>query len=332
MDKNQTLISVIIPVYKMEKYLQRCLDSVCSNTYRNLEIICINDGSTDRSLEILKEYEQNDDRIIIIDQENKKLSAARNAGLECAKGKWIAFIDSDDWVHPQYFEVLLYIANKENADISIVNTLTTADDNVDYVLFDTDEVKHKVITKQELNKLHLARSRVWGKLYRRSIIGNHRFITGAEPVEDNCFNTALYTTRMRYVYTNIQLYFYYMRNDSAVHQNTGRQSLVYTECMLPILENENNPEKRADIVKRCYNILFSSRYSEMYSVDYSDIEKIINLELAKVRKYHRYLSLKDRIIYRVLADNAFLYRAWRIIDDPTLLDYEKKLKNKHNQQ
>ena len=94
------LISVIIPVYNVEAYLPRCLDSVIQNTYRNLEIICVDDGSTDGSPEILRDYAQRDARITVITKENGGVSSARNAGLDRATGEFVAFIDSDDFVHP----------------------------------------------------------------------------------------------------------------------------------------------------------------------------------------------------------------------------------------
>ena len=103
----QPLISVIIPVYNVEKYLARCLDSVIGQTYENLEIICVNDGSPDNSLAILHEYASKDSRIKIIDQKNTGVSAARNAGLSCATGEFISFVDSDDTIAPSCYETCI---------------------------------------------------------------------------------------------------------------------------------------------------------------------------------------------------------------------------------
>ena len=94
----KVMISVIVPVYNVENYLGKCLDSLINQTYKDIEIICINDGSTDNSLNILREYEQMDSRIIIIDQKNGGLSNARNIGLKEAAGEYIMFVDSDDWI------------------------------------------------------------------------------------------------------------------------------------------------------------------------------------------------------------------------------------------
>ena len=112
-------VSVIIPVYNTEKYLRRCLDSVCNQTLRDIEIICINDCSTDNSLSILEEYAGNDNRIKLIDfKENKGAAVARNTGIDMAEGKYIGFVDSDDFVDLDFYEKLYTKAVETGADIS----------------------------------------------------------------------------------------------------------------------------------------------------------------------------------------------------------------------
>ena len=114
---NQPLISVIIPVYGVEKYIAQCLESVINQTYSNLEIIVINDGTKDRSAEIAKEYAKKDSRVRVYDFENGGASAARNRGIKLANGEYIAFLDSDDWIEGQMYEKLVNEAIKSNADI-----------------------------------------------------------------------------------------------------------------------------------------------------------------------------------------------------------------------
>lgn len=114
-------ISVIIPVYNVEKYLRECLNSVINQTLKDIEIICINDGSTDSSLEILKEYAAKDKRISIIDKENEGLSATRNLGINLAKGEYISFVDSDDYLDLNFYEKLYKTAKKFKADIACTN-------------------------------------------------------------------------------------------------------------------------------------------------------------------------------------------------------------------
>jgi cellulose synthase/poly-beta-1,6-N-acetylglucosamine synthase-like glycosyltransferase len=114
---NYPKVSVIIPVYNTEKYLCQCIDSVVNQTLKDIEIICINDGSTDSSLQILNEYSNKDKRIIVINQNNSGLGAARNSGLKVAKGHYIGFVDSDDWIDLNYYETLYNGAIKNNADL-----------------------------------------------------------------------------------------------------------------------------------------------------------------------------------------------------------------------
>lgn len=132
------LISVIIPVYGVEKYIAQCLESVINQTYTNLEIIVINDGTKDRSAEIAKEYAKKDNRIKVYDFENGGLSVARNRGLEIAKGEYISYIDSDDWLDTKLFAKLIVIAAENDADI------------VKFGIIETDGIKETKTTFKEM--------------------------------------------------------------------------------------------------------------------------------------------------------------------------------------
>ena len=115
------LISIIVPIYNVGEYLPRCIDSILSQTHENLEIILINDGSTDNSGKICDEYAKKDNRIIVKHQENAGVSTARNAGLDIAKGEWIGFVDADDWIEPSMFEKLLSTAITANKQLACCN-------------------------------------------------------------------------------------------------------------------------------------------------------------------------------------------------------------------
>ena len=112
-------LSVIVPVYKVEKYLSKCIDSILAQTFTDFELILIDDGSPDRCGEICDEYAAKDSRIIVIHQQNKGVSAARNAGLEIAKGKYIGFVDSDDWIEPEMYQILIATANETASELVI---------------------------------------------------------------------------------------------------------------------------------------------------------------------------------------------------------------------
>ena len=112
------MISIIVPVYNTAPYLPQCLDSLVNQTYRDIEIICVNDGSTDNSPDILKAYAERDSRILVIHQENLGLSGARNKGLESARGEWVMFVDSDDWIAPDMYEKLYHHLTEDGSDIA----------------------------------------------------------------------------------------------------------------------------------------------------------------------------------------------------------------------
>ncbi len=119
------LISAIVPVYNVEKYLYRCVDSILKQTYENFELILIDDGSPDNCSQMCDELSEKDSRIKVIHQENQGLSAARNSGIKIAKGNYLTFIDSDDWISNTMFEDLINLIKEKNADISICNFIVT---------------------------------------------------------------------------------------------------------------------------------------------------------------------------------------------------------------
>ncbi|MGB3452712.1 MAG: glycosyltransferase family 2 protein [Moheibacter sp.] len=176
------LISIIIPVYNSAKWLSDCLESIINQTLKEIEIICINDGSTDNSLKILKEYSSKDNRIKIINQPNSGVSAARNAGLEIASGEHIGFIDSDDWVDPDYF--LNFLKHK---DVDIISTELSKKIGLE---------KDRLYNKEEIQKTIfplMLKSDVLNssctKIFKSEIIKQHklRFPTGMKLGEDARF-------------------------------------------------------------------------------------------------------------------------------------------------
>ena len=182
------LISVIIPVYNVEKYLRKCLDSICGQTYRNLEILCVNDGSTDGSAAILEEYAAKDARIKVITQKNSGVSAARNAALRIARGEWITGVDSDDYLAPDTYEYALD-AYDDETDIICYGV------HIVWEGMETDEkferyfaVQHKGIVTPSSYHIKTTDSCFWNKLWRKSLIErfNQQFPEGMR-YEDTYF-------------------------------------------------------------------------------------------------------------------------------------------------
>ena len=179
-------VSVIIPVYNVEKYLPKCLDSVIGQTYKNLEIICVNDGSPDNSVDILESYAEKDSRIIIINQENTGLSGARNTGIEVATGDYIIFLDSDDWMDAEAVETAMQYAEK--ADTVMWGYIREFHDkSLEKKIFDGD----RSFDEKETRNLHRrlaglageelrnpentdALVTAWGKLYTASVIKENK--------------------------------------------------------------------------------------------------------------------------------------------------------------
>lgn len=183
------LMSIIVPVYNVEQYLPRCIESILEQTVSDFELILVNDGSSDGSLNICNEYAKNDKHIIVLNQENKGVSAARNNGIDNAKGEWITFIDSDDFVESDYLE--RFQAGKDDADL-IVQGLEYYDNRngnffkqvrVETITLEQDNFKH-IIERNDL--LHLGYP--FAKVYRRSLLSDKiRFNTSISFHEDHIF-------------------------------------------------------------------------------------------------------------------------------------------------
>lgn len=178
-------VSVIIPVYNVEAYLPKCLDSVTGQSYANLEIICVDDGTPDNSVEIIKKYAEKDKRITLISQKNQGLSGARNTGVKAASGEYTVFLDSDDWLDTQAVKAAVEAAEKENADAVLWGYVREfGEKSAPKKIFDGDRVFNAAETQSEIHRRmaglsggELARPEnadavvtAWGKLYKTRLI------------------------------------------------------------------------------------------------------------------------------------------------------------------
>jgi glycosyltransferase involved in cell wall biosynthesis len=207
------LISVIVPVYNVEPYLRKCLDSIINQTYKNLEIILVDDGSPDNCGQICDEYAKKDDRIKVIHKENGGISSVRNAGLDVANGEYISFVDSDDYIAENMYDGLINIAEKERADIvtcahyivSSEGTKTLQANNIDN--FTIDEIRYLVL----MDKYP---SCVWGKLYKAGLFKNLRFCIGIYS-EDIFIMPTLFFNAKKATSTK-KPYYYYNTNQGSI--------------------------------------------------------------------------------------------------------------------
>ena len=213
-------ISVIIPIYNVEEYLARCLDSVTGQTFRDIEIICVNDGSTDESAAIAEQYAKKDRRISLINQENKGLSAARNAGMRVARGKYISFVDSDDYLVPGMMNSLLQRAVNQNLDILFFNY-----QNVDMQgqPISTDRVVEFPSTSPmsgyDFLCTHPMIPYAWRFLLSREYLdkNGHRFDTSILICEDGPFMAHILPNAGNVAYEDAVAYCYVNRGDSFMH-------------------------------------------------------------------------------------------------------------------
>lgn len=172
-------MSLIIPVYNTEKYLRRCLDSAVSQTYKNMEIICIDDGSSDGSEKIVDEFAEKDKRVVAIHQQNMGESGARNVGLRASTGEYIAFMDCDDWIEQNMYEILVETLEKENVDMVAASWYREID-GVSHEIKNELSVNRESFDRDELLKYLYMRDSyrgfayIWDKLYRKEILRDQR--------------------------------------------------------------------------------------------------------------------------------------------------------------
>ncbi len=232
-------ISLIIPVYNVERYLSNCLNSVLSQTFADFEVICVNDGSTDSSGDILKNYQSKDKRVFVLSQNNQGLSVARNNGIELSKGKYVYFLDSDDVLHPQALECLHYLITTYQADIAVGGVSSVKDSPENMKLYDYK--KEKVfITKRPLNFINGKKDQnipinVF-KLYKRELVVCQQFIPKIY-FEDFPFTICLLKNNPKTVLSSLILYFHIENNQSITHSNwTVKKMTDYCQGMNKIIE------------------------------------------------------------------------------------------------
>lgn len=236
-------ISVIVPVYKVEAYLDKCISSITAQTYANLEIILVDDGSPDRSGAICEEWAAKDNRIRVIHQENAGGGAARNAALDAAKGELIAFVDSDDYLAPDMFAHLHELLS-QGADIAECGHIDVVDDNASFGGAHSDAHTYTV---QEAMEAHIRdrifRQLIWNKLYRREVIGDIRFPVDKK-IDDEFFTHRVIGNAKTLIRSEKICYAYRQQASSVMHSMGARKRLqaVEAKAQRHTYMEENFPE------------------------------------------------------------------------------------------
>lgn len=287
-------VSVIVPIYNVEKYIEKCVNSIIIQDLTEIEIILVNDGSTDNSYQIAKTLAKFDKRIKLINQENKGLSAARNSGLKIATGEYISFIDSDDWIEKNYLFHMYTNAKKNKCDVIACNYIMNDSKNnfvykyplKDKVLYTKENIINDIAKKIIAGNI---KTTVWDKLYRREFLNENslRFNEKIIRFEDWYFFVDVCTYMNKFLYINENLYNYRIINNSLSHKyyenffdmivEMNKRKILFMK-QLQIYDKKNLLEMKNnfidDIMKSINHVIYESNKSTKYKI--CKIKQIFN--------------------------------------------------------
>lgn len=223
------LLSIIIPCYNVAPFLNKCIDSVLNQTYTNIEILLVDDGSTDKTATLCDEFAKRDTRVKVIHQENKGLPATRKVGIDAISGEYVTFVDADDWIHPRMYEIMLQGMVKEQTDIAqcgvcdayekgTVKHRITNEINASYSIYNREESVLKILNDREWN------SYMWNKIYKATLFNNVIFPIGRQLDEDLSIQHILFHSANGSIYFSSEFYFYLHRQNS-ICSTTDLQNL-----------------------------------------------------------------------------------------------------------
>lgn len=257
-------ISVIVPVYNIASFIGDCIESILSQNFKDFELIIIDDGSDDDSLKICYEYKELDPRIIILEGGHMGVGAARNAGLDKARGKYICFVDGDDIIHPKTLETLYNVGQQHEADIVITDFKRIKSDYKTSGKTDINALPPTKIAEKEVFKLlfdEINYMTGWGKLYKKNVVGTQRF-SSFSLGEDVEFNSRVFPRAKRFFYIPSELYFYRERDNSAVSSKFNLNNLdnvtAYYSSYINI--KETKPRYVHHALIRLYKNILSLNY------------------------------------------------------------------------
>lgn len=257
--EEKTLVSVIIPVYNVEKYIRECLDSIVNQSYKNLQIILVDDGSTDNSGKICDEYAKKDSRITVVHQENQGAGAAKNTGLDLIKGEYFSIIDSDDYIDLSMYEKMVSLMKQYDSDIVQCLFKQVYVNKIIMRQYSTLKKSCTVLTQQKYLQhfLHDWKFAIFAtKIFKTSLLGGVRFPVGRK-IDDEFFTYKLVCNAKRIVNTTAPFYFYRMRK-SSVMNNNAKDRLIYDRIDCFVERYEYVSSRFPKLRKTYYNKLSDS--------------------------------------------------------------------------
>ena len=324
----EKLVSVIVAVYNIEEYLPRCVDSILAQTYRNLEIILVDDGSKDQSGSICDSYAEKDRRIKVIHKKNGGLSDARNAGMDAASGEYIGFVDGDDWIEPDMYRAMYFACEKEKAQAAVCRYKQITKSGIidgsagNSVSLSRDEALEIYVCGDER---YLIYNSVWSKLFARDLVEDMRFPVGKNS-EDIMFTTRAFCRMERLVYLDEAYYNYVLdREGSIMNEKAGERRLKdeipFWQEQIAYFREAGMPELSDKAAYHFYRRLL------FYYIDFMENKKtrifadqivgLLRADREKIRGIYRkdYVAMGDRARMKLalLLPGAY-YRIVKIYD------------------
>lgn len=298
-------VSIIVPVYKVEKYLNRCVDSIINQTYKNIEIILVDDESPDNCGKMCEKYAKKDQRIKTYHKKNGGLSDARNYGLKYAKGEYIAYVDSDDYIEPKMIEILVNAIEKNNADIAMCGTKVVGDySTYNNKWFDNDLVLNKEEALKALLENRIITSHAWNKLYRKEIIKKYPWPKG-RLYEDIRIMHNVFKSCQKIAICKEYLYDYYQREDSICNNKNLANEFEYVDAFITRYEDIKNDSKEYEEI--CYaqaciaisNFLMRNNLSKEDKNKYASTINAYLQMLKKIKVWkNKNLGKKEKLIIK----------------------------------
>lgn len=309
----EELISVVVPIYKVEKFLPTCIESIIRQSYRNLELILVDDGSPDSCPSICEKYKQVDSRIKVIHKKNGGLSDARNAGLKIAEGKWITFIDSDDYVGADFLRVLYTVAVLNEADISICDYSAVLDNNgLEKPETSKLELSNiKCLESMYHPKIHGMEFVAWGKLYKTTLFKKNNIEYPVGKIHEDIFTTYKLTyAAAKVVFSNYIGYFYRIRKDSIMTSDFNLKRLDVLDARAEACDFflKKNEMDMFNLAINAYLREFIILYSEVTGCksDFNlnkEKNKLMKRYNATIKEYIKMstMDIKHRMLYKMFA-------------------------------
>ena len=320
--ENQVKVSVVIPIYNVEQYLPKCLASVVHQTLQEIEIICVNDGSTDNCLKILEEFESKDKRIKIINKENGGLGSARNAGLEYAKGEYISFIDSDDYIDENFLELLYNEAKEDDADVACGGIKRENDGKTHFLI----NYSHTIITDDIYEKINISKatqfSFVWNKIYKHTFLKENEL----KFMQDIVFEDLIYTPQIMIksdtLVTVPNTFYHYVKREKSIFQDT--ENFEMQKDKLFALKYMCEYYKKSGIDFNQFPPLLET-YKRVNEVNWVNIDGIKESEPERIEKPERFKLdnlYKISVIIPVYNSEKYLPECLESVINQSLKDIE----------